>query len=157
MRSDCFQCYISHVLEFVQNHSPLPCKTVIAFSKTTGEIQLFVGFFFKNVFARASTVQIFPDTSALYLMHLHIISWDFLCCYTVPKTQGHLPLQHCPNYIRLDRMAPVFHAAGRDLLRVPSCPLLPKHPLMDASTGWAGALQCPLVQAYSQEKYPLPI
>ena len=115
-----------------------------------------VDFLESHVFARASTVQFFPDNSALYLLHLRVMSWDFLCCYTVPKMEGHLPLQHCPNYTRLDRMAPAFRAAGRDLLRVPSCPLLPKHPLMDASAGRAGALQCPLVQAYSQEKYPLP-
>jgi len=53
-------------------------------------------------------------------------------------------------------MAPALHAAGRGFLRAPLCPLLPKPPLTDASAGRAGALPCPLVQAYSQEKYPLP-
>uniref|UniRef100_A0A8C3N3M3 Uncharacterized protein n=1 Tax=Geospiza parvula TaxID=87175 RepID=A0A8C3N3M3_GEOPR len=49
-------------------------------------------------------------------------------------------LQPCTNPSSLDRMAPAFHAAGRGLLWVPSCPLLPKSLLMDVSMGQAGAL-----------------
>lgn len=86
----------------------------------------------------------------LYISRTSAISRNFRCCYAAPRTEGHLPLQHGPNYSTLDRMAPAFRAAGRDTLRAPCCPLRPKHP------GRSGRSPVPLFESTARKKRPPP-